>query len=205
MSTKASTERARGRPRCEKSQARILATTVELLETSGWSSLTIEAIAARAKVSKQTIYKWWSGRSELVVDAYLSTIQPHTIRPDTGDTKEDLRLYLERASQILTTTHAGRTLAFILAEAQDDEGLAEQFRRRFLSIRRDALRVTLQRGIARGELRANLDVELVMDLFFGVFWFRLLGRTAPLDTLFVEDLIALIWPSITATSPSRRN
>lgn len=204
MTPKATRHHAtRGRPRCPDSHARILAATNALLETTSWRQLTIEAIAAKAKVSKQTIYKWWGGKPALVMEASLMTLQARVMPADTGDLAHDLTTFLKQSSRNLRETSAGRTLALLIAEAQQRPAFARVFRERFLATRREALRALLERGIARRALRDDFDVELLIDMVFGTFWYRLLTRRAPLDDRFVGQMAALILPSILSSGASR--
>ncbi|MFO0723364.1 MAG: TetR/AcrR family transcriptional regulator [Myxococcota bacterium] len=194
----------RGRPRSAESQARILAATVHLVETQPWSALTVEVIAAKAKVGKQTIYKWWGGRAALVMDAFLSSMSARVQVPDSGHIERDLSMYLKRSSRVLRETNAGRLLAVVMAESQFDEELAAAFRERFVARRRDTLRKLLERGVERGQLRPDLDLELVMDLLFGVFWYRLLvGQRVPLSDAFVEKMVKLMLRSMVAPRKDR--
>lgn len=186
----------RGRPRSTESQRRILTATVALLDSRPWPEITVEAIAAKAKVSKQTIYKWWGGRPGLVIDAYLSSMQARVPAPDTGDLRRDLVRFLRRSGKVLRTTNAGRTLAAIIAESQFDPAIAEEFRERFLAVRRETLRALLERGVQRRELRPDLDLDLVMDFLYGVFWYRLLIQSAPLNDAFVEGTVGLMLRAI---------
>jgi len=186
----------RGRPRCAESHARILAATSALLERTSWSELTIEAIATRARVSKQTIYKWWGGKPSLVMEASLATMQEQVMPLDTGDVAHDLVWFLKRSGRNLRETSAGRTLAVLIAETQQHPDFARAFRERFLATRREALRALLRRAAKRGALRDDVDLELLMDTLFGAFWYRLLSGRAPLSDTFVEQLAGLVLPSI---------
>jgi AcrR family transcriptional regulator len=187
-----------GRPRCEESRARILAATNALLETTSWSALAVETIAARAKVGKQTIYKWWGGKSALVMEAALTNLEVQVFADDTGDARRDVLSFLKRSSKTLRDTATGRTLAALIAEAQNDATFARAFREQFQNVRREALRSVLQRGITRGEIIEDLDVELFIDTVFGAFWYRLLSNRAPINEKFAEQLVGMLWPSLRA-------
>jgi AcrR family transcriptional regulator len=187
-----------GRPRCEESRARILAATNALLETTSWSTLAIETIAARARVGKQTIYKWWGGKSALVMEAALTSLEIEVFADDTGNAKRDLLSFLKRSSKLLRDTATGRTLAALIAEAQNDPAFLQMFREQFQNVRREALRSVLKRGIARGELLEDLDVELFIDAVFGAFWYRLLTGRAAINERFAEQLVEMMWPAIRA-------
>lgn len=193
----------RGRPRCAESHARILAATTALLERTSFGELTVEAIASRARVGKQTIYRWWGGKPSLVMEASLAAMQRRVLPVDTGDVALDLVTFLKRSGRNLRQTSAGRTLAVLIGEAQRDPAFAEAFRARFMATRREALRALLERAVDRGALRGDVDLELVIDLLFGTFWYRLLSGRAALDNRFVEQLAALVLPSILTPGAAR--
>jgi AcrR family transcriptional regulator len=187
-----------GRPRSTASRARILAATNALLESTPPSALAVEAIAARARVGKQTIYKWWGGKSALVMEASLESLNTNVYADDSGDAQRDLRSFLKRSARTLRETQTGRTLAALIAEAQHDPAFARAFRERFLAVRREPVRTVLRRGIARGEVLEDLDIELFIDLVFGAFWHRLLSGRAPVNERFAEQVVNLMWPAIRA-------
>ncbi len=178
----------------------ILAATVELLETQGYQALTIEGIAQKAGVGKQTIYRWWSSKAAIVMEAYTQKASQRIPLPDTGSVCLDLQELLERLFTTLTTSSAGKVVASLIAEAQLDSEFAQAFREGFVATRRQALRELLERGRDRGQLRADCDVELVIDTLYGAAWFRLLNQHAPLDSKFAKDLVDQLMASISAVS-----
>jgi AcrR family transcriptional regulator len=187
---------ARGRPRSSDSHARILAATTELLETTPWSQLSVEAIAARARVGKNTIYKWWGGKPELVMEAALAALAQSVQAIDTGNAEKDLVAFLKRATRSLKETFTGRTLAALIAEAQQNPEFAQAFRERFVQVRGDVLRSILERGVKRGELRADVDVQIFVEVLVGAFWYRLLSGFGPLNDAWVERVVAAIRPAL---------
>lgn len=176
------------RRRCPKSHQAILTAAVELLEEKGYAGVTIEAIAARASVGKQTIYRWWSSKADVILEAYTAQATKLVSTPDTGSVRADLLLLLQQVCDRLTST-AGMVVAGLIAEAQHEPKLAEAFRNQFIASRRAATQTILQRGIERGELRQNLDLEVAIDLLYGAIWYRLLLKHAPLEGGFVKELI----------------
>ncbi|MBK7863816.1 MAG: TetR/AcrR family transcriptional regulator [Archangiaceae bacterium] len=186
------------RPRSSDAHARILAATSELLEQTAVSELCIEEIAARAKVGKQTIYKWWAGKGELAMEAALANVEAHVHVEDTGDTRRDLQSFLKKSARLLRETSTGRTLTALMAQAQGDPEFLEDFRERFLEVRRGALRTLLRGGLKTGQLRRDFDLELFIDLVFGAYWYRMLTRRAPLDDRFAAELLEMLWPFVAA-------
>lgn len=191
------------RPRSTDAHARILDATNALLEECTVADLCIEEIADRARVGKQTIYKWWGGKRALAMEAVLSSLQHHVPATDTGNLEKDLLAFLRRSGRVLRDTSTGRTLASLMAEAQSDPDFRAAFREQFLEVRRKALLELLEAGVARGQLRKRLDLDLVLDALFGAYWYRLLTRRAPIDDRFAEELVGLLLPGI-AVRPKRK-
>jgi AcrR family transcriptional regulator len=167
-----------GRPRSEEARQRILAAALAELEERGYAALTIEGIAARAGVGKQTIYRWWKSRADVVLDG-LPALAAHRIAvPDEGSLGADLTAFLAA-----TFAERGQrpVLVGLMAQALLDPAFAVQFRDRFLFSRRAVLRGILERARGRGELAAGTDLELLIDVVYGTLWYRLLLDHAPLD------------------------
>jgi AcrR family transcriptional regulator len=178
-----------GRPRSEKTRLAILEAAADILLESGFSATTIESIAARAGVSKVTIYKWWPSRGAVAIDAYFHRYRETIAFSDSGDVVADL------TGQILVLVkafrgRAGDVMAELLGHAQSDPALAEMWRERWLQPRRDATTVVLRRGIDRGQIRSDVDLALVMDELYGPVYYRLLARHAPMDDAFARKVVA---------------
>ncbi len=168
-----------------------------LLETTPLRDLAIEAIATKARVGKQTIYKWWGGKSALVMEAALHSMEA-VVADDSGDARRDILSFLKRSARTLHETSTGHMLKLLMAEAQNDAAFAKAFQERFLLVRREGLRVAMRRGIARGQLLEDLDVDLVIDLAFGAIWLRLLTARAPITDRFAEQIVDMLWPAMRA-------
>ncbi|NMG08412.1 TetR/AcrR family transcriptional regulator [Brasilonema sp. UFV-L1] len=186
------------RRRNQRSHQAILKATAELLEEKGYRDICIEAIASRAGVGKQTIYRWWPSKAAVVMEAYSEKATQNIPTPDTGSVKQDLYQILQQLFAILTTTTTGTAVTGLIAEAQMDASLAEAFREQFIKCRRAATRTILERGIARGELRPDLNLELVIDTIYGPIWYRLLLKHATLDDAFAEELVNFLIVGIQA-------
>ena len=178
----------RGRRRSERSHQAIIAATRELLVERGYPDVTIEAIAARAGVGKQTIYRWWPSRAALVLEAYLSSadvVTPPAAGRTTGD---DIRALLGWLIAVLAEPTGGRVVAGLVADIQHDADLAEGFHRDVVPARREAMLAALERGQERGEIRADADLELAVDALHGAVFYRLLLSGERLDADFVARL-----------------
>ena len=158
---------------------------IEELELRGLADLTVEGIAARAGVGKQTIYRWWGSKAEAILEAMLDRAKTLIAVPDSGSLRSDL-------SSFLTSTFRQRqqrpALVALMGAAIADPEFAEQFKARFLLRRRDALREILERGVERGEIGTDVDLELVIDVVYGLLWYRLLVHDAALDDDVARDL-----------------
>jgi AcrR family transcriptional regulator len=180
-----------GRPRSAETHRAILCAVGSLLAESGYSDLSIEAVAAKAGVGKQTIYRWWPGKADLVME-YLLGVSAEMPRPDTGTMAEDLRIFLLSSMEGWTIGKLGPVVTALMAEAQSDPRFGELFFRKLISARRAILKEILARGQARGELDAGRDLDLLADLIYGPLWYRLLLKHAPLDAAFLDDLLGAL-------------
>jgi AcrR family transcriptional regulator len=163
----------RGRHRSLEAEAAILKATLYLLERQPLRKVTADAIARRAGVSKATIYKWWPNKSLVALDAYLAGMSEQVAVPDTGSAERDFTQQLKSVMAFYTSP-LGRLFCQFIAEGQSDSGFLALFRERFLFARRDTARVMWQRGVERGEIRKEVDGEIVLDLIYGPMVFRLL-------------------------------
>jgi AcrR family transcriptional regulator len=192
-------KRPPGRPRNERSRQAILRSTLKLLRKASFADLSIEAIAADAGVGKTTVYRWWSNKGALVVDAFASSIEDELHFPDSGSVRRDMSAQMTQFLQVLRS-RSGRIVAAVIAGGQSDPHLMEEFRARFLRRRRHEAYQTLQRGIDRGELPADLDHDLVLDLLYGGIYMRFLIRHDELNEEYVSNVCQLILEGATKSS-----
>ncbi|MEV6324134.1 TetR/AcrR family transcriptional regulator [Nocardia sp. NPDC051787] len=160
--------------RSERARAAILAAAAELIRELPYAKLGIEAIAARAGVGKQTIYRWWPSKGAVVFDAMLeSDSGPAGLAlPDTGDVAADLRALLRGSIAALTAPGYESFLRAMYIEIQQDPELAATYRERLLLPQRCAIADRLAAAVDAGELRAGLDLELAIDLLLGPIQMR---------------------------------
>jgi AcrR family transcriptional regulator len=193
--------RSPGRPRSERAHRAILQAANELLESGGFASVTVEAIAERAGVSKATIYRWWPNRAAVVMDGFLSTVTSEVPFPHTGHAREDIRIHMRRLAEAFSGK-MGRTVAALIAEGQTDPELAEALRSRWLSVRRAEAKEILELGIERGELRDDIDPEVAVDVLYGPIYYRMLVSHAPLEGDFADALADHIFSGLVAGDPA---
>lgn len=176
-----------GRRRNEAVHQAILAAAMRLLAESDGSPITIDSIARAAGVGKQTIYRWWPSKGAVLLDGLLATADQVVPQPDTGSVRGDLLAVIESTFAGAQGPPAAPALRTLVREAARDPHLAELVRD-FTAARRKAVREILVRGVERGELPARTDPDLLVDQFYGLFWYRFLLGHAPLDRAAAEQL-----------------
>lgn len=180
-----------GRPRCPLTHQNILKAARELVNEIGFGSLTIEGIAARAGVGKTTIYRRWPNKASIVLDAFFEEDSPQIAFPNTGNVREDIRRQMRKLIKELNGP-LGCKISMLLANGQFDEEMAEAFRARWIEPRRAEAREVIKRGIERGEIRRDVNPEVLLDALYGPIYFRLLGEHEPLTPAFADELAELI-------------
>jgi AcrR family transcriptional regulator len=190
----------RGRPRSERARKAILDAAGELLLQYGLDSVGMDAIAMQAGVSKATIYRWWPTKEALALDAiYYEWTAAHPESVGSGSLRVDLYALLSPWVKLLNDRPYGRVVAGILAKVQTDARFAEEYRNRFLRPRRERAREIVLRAIESGEIAADTNVELALDLLYGPVYHRLLHGHAPLDEPFVRGVVDTVVDGLTST------
>lgn len=177
-----------GRKRSEESRLAILTAAFELIGEVGYAGLTIEGIAARSGAGKQTIYRWWPSKADVLLDALATKADLYVPIPDEGSYAADLRAFLHASFALGRRPQVADMLRALMAETQIDPEFGRRFRAAFLQHRRDALGIILDRAQARGELPPGLSPGTITDIVFGTLWYRLLATRQPLDDGLVEEL-----------------
>lgn len=182
--------RGRGRPRDARVESAVADAVAELMMEVGYDSLTIEAVAARAGVAKTTVYRRWSTKSELVIDA-LRRAQPREERPDTGGLGSDLLAYLTTVNTTLATPF-GRAMLGLMSAARYRPELGDALREGYVAKLRADIGELLVRAEARGELRGGLDHPALVDLVISpvLYWPLVWGESVEPD--YLEALIDVL-------------
>ena len=179
-----------GRPRSEACNAAIEDAVLDLLVEDGFGGVTMEGVAGRAGVGKATVYRRWSSKEQMVLDAVLRRCEEHVVSPDTGTLRGDLLEYCQ--AMLRKFRKDGPIMSAFVAETARNPALAESFRRTFLDGRRAAVREILIRGVVRGELAAHADLELLGDLGSALMWHRMAVSGAALSDDLPERVAELI-------------
>ena len=203
MQGEAVAERPMGRPRDARADRAILAATLELIAEVGVQEFRTEDVAARARVGKGAIYRRYRSKDELVTAAVAALVSEEIAIPDTGSTRGDLLVLMREAVDLYCGSLAGRLMPNLVGEMARRPELAHAVRERFLAGRRAALAAVLQRGVERGDLRPDLDVELALDVLGGPLFYRLLITGGPLDEQLAEGVADLIVRGFAPNTPSR--
>ena len=188
----------RGRPRSDRATQAILQAAAAVLEERGLRGMTIEEVAGRACVGKATIYRWWTTKGTLALDALLAEMIAVRPLPDTGSLRRDVHGALRAWSRMVTGTPVGQALVGIVAEAQADPALAAAWRAQVVDPLRARLRLMFERAIARGELPPGAEVEVALDLLYGAASHRLLQGHQPRTGRFLEQAANLVLAGLTA-------
>lgn len=189
-----------GRSRSDASRIAILNASLKLLRTQTLQQITIEAIAREAEVGKATIYRWWSSKASVVIDAFVQNHMVHTPMPTGVSSSEAISRHLH----LLIEQYSGwpgRVVAQILAEGQADPQILREFRERFFHGRRAMVREVLAEGRRRGELRADMDIDLQADILYAPIYLRLLIQHQPLDRAFADMLSTTVMKLVREATP----
>jgi AcrR family transcriptional regulator len=163
-------------PRRRTDQVRdaVLTAAGELMLEGGLAAATMEAIAARAGVSKRTLYKYWPSRGAVALEGFMRSAATSWSLPEDAPAAESLEALVVAAVRLFTRTPAGALMRSLIADAQSQAEIAVAIREQWLRPRRAVAADLLAQGIAAGEFRADLDVEITLDLLFAPVYYRLL-------------------------------
>lgn len=177
-----------GRPRSKQVTEMILSTTLLLLEKEGYKTLSMELIAKTAGAGKQTLYRWWPNKASIVLEAVRTQCELEILVPELGSVKQDLLEYISNTCRLLNGP-TGKIIAALIAEAQFNDEFSLLLDKEFISTRREALVSILKKGMERGEISNNKNLNVLSDFCYGAIWYRFLNRHAPLDEEFIEHIV----------------
>lgn len=192
--------------RSERSRRAVLDAAAKLLTERGYTAITIDGIAAEARVGKATIYRWWPTKASIFMELYAELAAAVTPPADTGSVLEDLSLLLRGAFKLYRETAAGLALAGIVAEAQSNATISRIVRNDFAPSRRQIIVAILERGVARGEISTDVDLELVSEVVAGASWYCVLVGSGQLTdkhaTRLTRTILAGILVQASPTQPA---
>lgn len=190
--------RGPGRPRSEETRQAILDAAVELIGTRDYRDVSIDAIAAAAKVGKQSIYRWWSSKADLVLEAFtehsLKRMPPLVA---SADAFADLEADLTRFFAFMSNTLVAKGVRSLIAEAQLDPDFKTKLYENVHRVRCEALRRIFRHGYALAQFRDDLDEDALAHIIHGAFWYRFLSGTKyPFDAEYARNVVAILRPGI---------
>jgi AcrR family transcriptional regulator len=175
--------------RSEEARLAVLQAADDLLVEKGFARLTVEGIAQRAGVAKQTIYRWWPSKTDILLEAFVTDAAEELTPPDTGDLTRDLVAHLGAIGRFLTASDAGAVFRALAAQGQHDPRLAARLREEHLTHQRIRDRQPLERALQRGELPAETDLDTLVDRLVGPLYYRALVTGQEITEAFVAQLI----------------
>jgi AcrR family transcriptional regulator len=192
-----------GRPRDARADRAILEATLELIAELGVHEFRTEDVAARAGVGKGAIYRRYRSKDELVTAAIAALVSEEIAVPDTGSTRTDLLVVMREGVELYRGSLARRLMPNVVAAVAQRPELARAVRDGFLRGRRAALSEVLRRGVERGDLRDDLDVDLALDVLGGPLFYRLLVTGGPIDNELADGVTNLILRGFAPDEPRR--
>ncbi|TCM45064.1 TetR family transcriptional regulator [Kribbella sp. VKM Ac-2568] len=176
--------------RSDRAQTAILDAATAAVAELGYGKTTIEGIAARAGVGKQTIYRWWPSKGAVILDALLAE-QAEVELPDTGDFTADLRKVLRATVDEFADANTSATLRALMIDMQHEPALSESVLERMLGPQLAATKRRLESAQQAGQLSADLDLDVAVEIIFGPIYHRWLLQTNPLDQAYADSLTNL--------------
>jgi AcrR family transcriptional regulator len=186
--------RGRGRPRSEQVDQAVLDATIDLAGEVGMHAMSMDDLAQRVGVSKATIYRRWPSKERLVLDALNRAMRPFDLI-DTGSLRGDLDAYLGELARRMSSGKASDVLPDLIAASVRDANLRASLDE-YIRHRRQPLQSILGRGVARGELEVDADVDVLIDALIGPFVYRRLLSHDVLDDDFVDRLLGVVLPDL---------
>jgi AcrR family transcriptional regulator len=197
--TRSRPARSAGRPRSETSSTSIVQTAFRFLQRRPVAEISIMQIAQEAGVSKATVYRWWSTKEALLLDAFLYSLRREVVLEHTGAPLSRLKAYILDTGAVFAGKN-GIVIARLITAIQDNPTLRKEFLRRVYSPHDEEIRAVVEEAIERGDLPKNLDVATFLDSIFGPLTVRLLLRNEKIDPAFV----ATVFENVVAGARAQR-
>jgi AcrR family transcriptional regulator len=175
--------------RSEEARLAVLEAADDLLAERGFAGVTIEGIAARAQVAKQTIYRWWTSKTDILFDALAEDAAAYFTPHEGADLGSDLRHHLRQLAVFLGETDPGAVCRALAGQAQHDPEVAARFRSEFVTPQRIRDQAPFRRAQRRGELPDDTDVNLASEQLVGPVYYRVLVTGEPVPPEFTDALV----------------
>lgn len=196
-----------GRPRSAEADTAILVATRAALVELGWSKLTMGDVATRAGVAKTTLYRRWSHKNELVVDA-VAVLFDELELPDRGSLAADIEGVVLQFAALLARPETKTALMAVVAESISDEALRARIRSAIVDRQKRLVTIGRERAQARGELPSGEDPEtsarhtdLIFDVVAGAVVHRALVSAEPVDEEWAREFTVLLCAGLSAPLP----
>lgn len=187
---------SRGRKRNEDTRLALLTAAYELTSELGYQDVTIEGIAARAGAGKQTVYRWWPTKADILLEALAVKADLRISIEDHGSLRADLGEFLRDSASLLAQPGVVAALRSLMAEAQRDPVFRARFQDGFLLQRRRALHTVFARAVQRTDAPTHLGsgsgADLAADLVFGLIWYRVLAAEPVITELDITTVLQLL-------------
>lgn len=176
-----------GRPRNGALDGAILHAAVDLVLEKGFKALSMDAIAARSKAGRMTIYRRWPNKAAIIMDAFVSRVDPGTLFKPGPSYLETIRMQMRKMAKVFRGRD-GVLMRALLAEAQFDPQLSQALRDRWTMPRRQMATAYFKEGIRRGILRADIDPAAMIDVLYAPIYYRLQMGTGPLSDAYIDEI-----------------
>ena len=178
--------------RSELSRRAILDAAIVMIGELGYDRISIEAIARRAGVSKQTIYRWWPSKGAVILEAATESLSTVVAIPDTGGFIVDIRAHLAAILDLITTTGFGPAYRCLIAAGQSDPDLLRALFDQIIAPNIEDFRARVAAAQQRGEMPADTDWQTMRDLLYGVIEYRLV-HAMPLEPAYMDGVLAIVF------------
>ena len=195
-------KRSPGRPRSDQARQSILESTLELLQETGFEALSVEGIAAHAGVGKATVYRWWPNKAAVVIDAFLTWVEPELKFPKAPTVREQIMLQMRRLTKLMRGQF-GTVLGAMIGAGQSQPEILEAIRTKWLEPRRKEARVLVQQAQSRGELRSDIAADTILDILYAPLYFRLMIGHATVDLTLVDAVFAIATDGLDGDSKNK--
>jgi AcrR family transcriptional regulator len=190
-----------GRPRDRAAHAAILQAAIDATREVGYDALAIDAVAARAGVGKATIYRYWTSKEALLAEAVEAIVRSAPVA-DTGSVEQDLMILMRSTMRMYQDPATPPLLSGFIAAMARSPVIAARIRNGFVGVRRAAMREALERGMKRGEIDANANVDLALDLLAGSMLWRSLMNGEAINESYTREVVRRVLSAF-AAAPQR--